>query len=205
MTKSYDSSSVHAIRLQVHLVGTQATGSLFKSKISVRVAHPDDRDIQSQSDACSNGACKRRDKVGAGIDEGDCGSLQIAEPRREQAFLRGKLQGFTDAPDECLSAKEMYDFVSQVAPVRYPDNFPYRKELQEAEKVSGIPIEEVQITIKDGTGKPKPVTKRYGAAYDFESGTVRLSDCAIHYSPTKKWWAWVEKKADGEARIQIRG
>ena len=38
----------------------------------------------------------------------------------------------------------------------------------------GILIEEVSITIKKGTQKPTPVTKRYGATYEFESGTVTL-------------------------------
>jgi Histidine kinase-, DNA gyrase B-, and HSP90-like ATPase len=119
-------------------------------------------------------------------------------------FFEVKLEGFTDAPDECRSAKEMYDFVSQVAPVPYPDDFPYRGELKEAEEKSGIPIEEVRITIKDGTGKPKEVTKRYSASYQFESGTVQLSDCAIHYSPTKRWWAWVGKKDESGAYTDTR-
>lgn len=109
-------------------------------------------------------------------------------------FFEVKLEGFTDPPKECLSFLEMYDFVSEVAPVSYPDDFPYRDELRRAAEKSGIPIEEVQITIKDGNDSPKPVTKRYGASYEFESGTVTLSRCAIHYSPTERWWAWIGKK-----------
>lgn len=119
-------------------------------------------------------------------------------------FFEVKLEGFTDAPDECVSAQEMYDFVSQVAPVPYPSEFPYLKKLQEAAKTYGIPIDEVRITIKDGSGKPKPVTKRYVPSYEFESGSVKLNDCAIEHSRTRRWWAWVGKKAESGAYTDSR-
>ncbi len=119
-------------------------------------------------------------------------------------FFEVKLEGFTDAPGECLSPKKMYDFVSQVAPVPYPDAFPYQDELRDAAEKSGILIENVQITIKSGVGKPKPVTKQYGASYEFESGTVTLNDCAIRHSPTDRWWAWVGKKAESGAYTDTR-
>ena len=111
-------------------------------------------------------------------------------------FFEVKLEGFTDAPDECLSSKEMYDFVSQVAPVPYPDDFPYQDNLLDGAGTSGIPIEEVRITLKDGVGKPTPVTKRYHESYEFESGNITLSDCAVHHSDTGDWWAWVGKKTE---------
>lgn len=114
-------------------------------------------------------------------------------------FFEVKLSGFTDAPDECRSAKELYDFVSQIAPVPYPNEFPYRAELKAAETRSAIPIEEVKITIKDGAGKPREVFKRYGKSYEFDSGTIELSDCALHYSPTGRWWAWIGKKNESGA------
>ncbi len=115
-------------------------------------------------------------------------------------FFEVRLEGFTDeAPKECRSAEEMRNFVSQVAPVPYPDDFPYRDRLRKAAEKSGIPIEEVRITIKDGQDKAKSVTKRYGASYQFDSGTVRLNDCSIDYSKTGRWWAWVGKKAESGA------
>lgn len=111
-------------------------------------------------------------------------------------FFEVKLEGFTDPPDECRSPKELYDFVSQVAPVPYPGDFPYRSKLSATARKTGIAIEEVRITIKDGAAKPKSVTKQYGDEYEFESGEVELSDCEIYESPTKRWWAWVGKKAE---------
>ncbi len=114
-------------------------------------------------------------------------------------FFEVKLNGFTDAPDECRSPKELYDFISQVAPVPYPEDFPYRARLKTAEETSDIPIDEVKITIKDGAAKPREVFKRYGSSYEFESGTIELSDCTLHYSPTRRWWAWVGKKDESGA------
>ena len=49
-------------------------------------------------------------------------------------FFEVKLEGFNNAPDECRSAKAMYDFVSQVAPVPYPDDFAYQGKLQQSAK-----------------------------------------------------------------------
>jgi Histidine kinase-, DNA gyrase B-, and HSP90-like ATPase len=126
-------------------------------------------------------------------------AYQMANSDVDGHFFEVKLDGFSDAPDECLSAKEMYDFVSQVAPVPYPADFPYRAELRDAEKTSGISIDEVNITITDGDAKPVSVTKRYGSSYAFESGTIKLSECSVYYSPTERWWAWVGKKKESGA------
>lgn len=123
----------------------------------------------------------------------------------KEHFFEVKLEGFTDeAPEECRLARAMHDFVSQIAPVPYPDDFPYRDKLREAAKSSGIPIEEVRITIKNGKYKPKPVTKRYGAGYEFDSGTVKLNDCSIYHSKTDRWWAWVGKKEESGAYTDPR-
>jgi hypothetical protein len=120
-------------------------------------------------------------------------------PDANRQFFEVHLEGFIDPPDECVSAKELYDFVSQVAPVPYPANFPYRAELEAAAKKNGIAIEEVKITIKDGSAKPIPVTKQYGDVYKFDAGAVALSDCEIYQSPTGKWWGWVGKKQESGA------
>jgi Histidine kinase-, DNA gyrase B-, and HSP90-like ATPase len=120
-------------------------------------------------------------------------------PEVNKQFFEVSLEGFVDEPDECKSPKELDDFLSQVAPVPYPDDFPYRARLKEAADVHGIPIEEVRVTIKDGAKDPVPVTKQYRVQYDFDSGRVALSDCEIHVSPTNRWWAWVGKKDESGA------
>jgi hypothetical protein len=127
-------------------------------------------------------------------------------PSREvnRHFFEVKLEGFTDEPDECRSPKELYDFVSQVAPVPYPADFPYRAKLVQAATDNKIPIDEVRITIKDGMKEPVDVTKPYGRAYAFESGTVELTDCAVMASPSGRWWAWVGKKEESGAYTNSR-
>ena len=119
-------------------------------------------------------------------------------------FFEVRLEGFTDAPDECRSATKLYDFVSQVAPVAYPREFPYRNQLKSAEEQSGIFVEEIGITIRDGNEVPQPVTKRYVDKFSFDSGTVSLNDCSIHHSPTNRWWAWIGKKAESGAYTDTR-
>ncbi len=119
-------------------------------------------------------------------------------------FFEVRLDGFTDAPPECVSATKMYDFVSQVAPVPYPADFPFADKLRDAAVESGIPIEEVRITIRDGAGKPKAVAKRYGADYEFESGTVSLTDCWIRNSSKNHWWAWIGTKSESGAYTDAR-
>ena len=131
-------------------------------------------------------------------------AFRSPSPDANKHFFQVTLEGFTDPPDECESPQEMYDFVSQIAPVPYAADFPYQLQLREAAKEIGIPIEEVQITIKHGTDRPTPVTKRYGASHEFESGTATLNDCAIHHSPTNRWWAWVGKKAESGAYTDTR-
>ena len=127
--------------------------------------------------------------------------VAFRSPSRDASkhFFEVKLEGFNDAPAECRSAKAMYDFISQVAPVPYPDDFPYQEKLRQSAEKWGIPIEEVRMTIRNGVGQPKPVTKRYGASYEFESGTVTLNACTIYNSLTEQWWAWVGKKAESGA------
>jgi len=129
---------------------------------------------------------------------------RTAHKEANKQFFEVRLEGFSDAPDECQSPKELLDFVSQVAPVPYPDDFPYRQELATAARETSIPIEEVRITIKDGNAKPIPVRKRYVANYEFESGNVALSGCEIHKSPTGRWWAWVGKKEESGAYTDER-
>ena len=117
----------------------------------------------------------------------------------DEHFFEVRLDGFADAPPECRSLKTMAKFVSQVAPVPYRDDFPYRDKLFDEAAKAGIPIEEVRITISDGVEGSKPITKPYGATYKFESGQVRLIDCAVHTSNSGGWWAWVGKKAESGA------
>lgn len=119
--------------------------------------------------------------------------------RRADHFLEVKLEGFTDPPKECVSAEDMLNFIGQVAPVPYAEEFPYVRRVRKAAKDAGIPIEEVEITVREGRKPPQYAEKPYRATYEFESGHVPLVECGIIRSRTKKWWGWVGKKAESGA------
>ena len=119
--------------------------------------------------------------------------------RRSHHFMEVELDGLNDAPKECVSPKDMLNFVGQVAPVPYPDDFPYRRKIHSAAERADIPIEEVQITVREGRKAAEAALKPYGATYPFESGEVPLAQCDIIRSRTRKWWGWVGKKAESGA------
>lgn len=125
-------------------------------------------------------------------------SYRLTHKQPNAHFFEVRLEGLRDAPKECTSPREMREFVSQVAPVRYPDDFPYRAKIDAAAKASGIPIEEISLEIDTGR-KIVDIRKPYGAEYEFDSGDVVLTGCSIETSPTGRWWAWIGKKDESGA------
>lgn len=122
----------------------------------------------------------------------------------EDHFFEVHLEGFVDAPPECREAPLMHDFVSQVAPVRYQEEFPFRVRLAEQAQAHRLPIEEVRITIQEGRGGPVEVMKPYGRRYDTEKGEVELTDCEIESGADDAWWGWIGKKSKSGAYTSPR-
>lgn len=119
-------------------------------------------------------------------------------------FFEVRLEGLHDPPAECTSPTHMRHFVSEIAPVPFPDEFPFRERLASAARETGIDIEEVRVTVDSGKGA-KAVTKRYGKDYEFEEGaTIALTDCEIVKSSTGRWWSWIGKKAESGAYADPR-
>lgn len=123
----------------------------------------------------------------------------VPHPSVEDHFFEVTLADLSDPPEECVSFRTLYDFVSQVAPVPYSESFKYRSQLEAAAKRVGIPIDEVRITIKDGSADPTPVLKRYSDKHCIDGSEVVLNDCEILESPAKKWWGWVGTKSESAA------
>jgi molecular chaperone HtpG len=119
-------------------------------------------------------------------------------------FFEVKLEGFDNPPAECKKYKLMEQFVSQVAPVPYSDEFPYRSKLTAAAKECKLPIEEVNITIQDGANDPVEVKKVYKDKYKIKSGWITLSDCFTHVSPDHNWWFWYGSKKESGAYTDPR-
>lgn len=129
--------------------------------------------------------------------------FQSATAKVAEHFFEVRIEGLRDAPAECTSAKAMRDYVSQVAPVPYPADFPYRAKLAAAASKNGIPIDEVAIAVV-AAGKSETVYKRYGAEYEFDGGEIGLTACDIEASPTGRWWAWIGKKAESGSYTDAR-
>lgn len=130
-------------------------------------------------------------------------AFQQASTKVAEHFFEVRIEGLRDAPAECTSAKEMRKFVSEVAPVPYPSDFPYRRQLSDAALQNDIPIEEIAITVV-GEGKSEAIYKRYGRRYEFDGGEIELSECDIQTSPTGRWWAWIGKKKESGAYTDAR-
>ena len=123
--------------------------------------------------------------------------------RTSQHFFEVRIEGLRDAPPECTSPRSMKDFLSQVAPVPYPPNFPYRDKLESAAVDSGIELEEIGISVASD-GKNDAVFKLYDDEFEFGSGTVQLTDCEVVHSQTGRWWAWIGKKDESGAYTDPR-
>lgn len=109
-------------------------------------------------------------------------------------FFEVRLEGFQDAPNECVSPPLMKAFISQVAPVPYSESFPFRDKLKVQEEATGITIEEVKIELTDPAGVVEAITKPYTDLYEMEDDKVKLSDCETRSGA--HWWAWVGKKTE---------
>lgn len=119
-------------------------------------------------------------------------------PSNETArhFFEVHLEGLVEAPEECRNVKLMEEFVSQVAPIGYHSSFPFKTILQKAATDTGIPIEEINLTLKDGDNDARPVTKVYRDKYRVDTGDTELSECRIQTAEDGvSWWGWIGKKA----------
>jgi hypothetical protein len=137
----------------------------------------------------------------------DCvtGSIVASNSVNEQYF-EVKLEGFVDAPEECTKPELLRDFVSQVAPVGYQDSFPseFKDKLKKAVIDTGVPIEEINIKLKDGNGSSVNIYKGYTDTYEVDGQATKLDDIQIYSSPDKNWWAWLGKRSTTGALDNVR-
>ena len=134
--------------------------------------------------------------------------IHEAEPKLPPYF-EVHLRGFTEAPDECTQPTLMNQFLSQVAPVSYRDDFEYKAAIRERGRRFGIPIVEVAVVIEAPASPPTFVLKPYRAVYEVQNATgdVPLADVEYFESPTRRWWGWLGKKADPGSYLKtdVRG
>ena len=115
--------------------------------------------------------------------------------RRDDHFFEVSLGGLRNPPEECRLPSAMIEFVSQIAPVPYADDFPYCHLLESTALDADIPIEQVRITVREGRKKRVAVTKPYSDTHRVGPKTAPIDDCGIVRSPSGNWWGWVGKKS----------
>jgi Histidine kinase-, DNA gyrase B-, and HSP90-like ATPase len=129
-------------------------------------------------------------------------------------FFEVRLEGLVGAPSESTNFDQMVDFVSQVAPVAYADDFPFKTQIEEVVAARTFSrrslqpgqrsaLEEVQIWIH-GKGRSVAVRKPYHRAFAVGRDDVVLNDIQIYDPPSSKWWGWIgHKRAPGAYREDI--
>lgn len=119
-------------------------------------------------------------------------------------FFEVRLEGLVNAPGESTDVDQMVDFVSQVAPVAYADDFPYKAQIEavaaqhpltrrSSQPSQRSALEEVRIWVH-GNDRSEAVRKPYGKTFVVGRDNIALSDILIHDPPSGKWWGWIGLK-----------
>ncbi|HEX8486765.1 ATP-binding protein [Sphingomonas sp.] len=120
------------------------------------------------------------------------GPIEAGDPPH---FLEVRLEGFRDPPDECTEFNKLSAFVSQVGPVPYAPDFPFRAQLRQLEAQVGIAIDEVRVTIRHGARNPVPIYKLYGPRHEVaQAGMVNVDRFWTQFDEEGRWWLWVGQK-----------
>jgi hypothetical protein len=124
----------------------------------------------------------------------------------DEHFFEVRLEDSVNAPGESTDIDQMIDFVSQVAPVAYADNFPFKAQIESAATARVLSrqisptgrrstLDEVQICVH-GSDRSVVVRKPYGATYTVGRDNVALNDISIYDPPSGKWWGWIGLKRE---------
>ncbi|HEX7929339.1 MAG TPA: ATP-binding protein [Sphingomicrobium sp.] len=124
----------------------------------------------------------------------------------EEHFFEVRLEGLVNAPGESTDLDQMVDFVSQVAPVAYADDFPFKPQIEQAASDrkfattgkrtrQSAGLEEVRIVVHDWD-RSVEVRKPYHKSYAVGRDAVHLDDIKIVDGENKRWWGWVGLKRE---------
>jgi len=146
-------------------------------------------------------------------------ATQPATADVDDHFFEVRLEGLVNAPVESTDVDQMVDFISQVAPVAYADDFTFKAQVEEAaaqRRFSKRPagsgaapsLEQVRIVVHSGL-RSVEVHKPYRTTYTVGRDDVHLNDIIIADGESKKWWGWVGLKREpgtfkGETTRAIR-
>lgn len=133
-------------------------------------------------------------------------ATQKASSEPDGHFFEVRLEGLVNAPGESTDIDQMVDFVSQVAPVAYADDFTFKALIEEAAAArpfthagqaptarSGLEV--VKIVVHSAT-RSVEVQKPYHATYAVGRDDVHLHDVKIVEGVGNKWWGWIGQKRE---------
>ncbi len=108
-------------------------------------------------------------------------------------FFEVYLEGWKDAPIECIEPLTLQSFISQVAPVPFAPEFEQGKTLLAQASEAGMKIDHVDITIFDGEELSVQVTKAYRDAMLTTKGEAKVK-CSPIPRNGSQWWGWIGRK-----------
>ena len=108
-------------------------------------------------------------------------------------YFEVRLQGFHNPPAECKDVELMRTFLGQVAPLPYGADFPFAAEIEAAGLKAGVPVESVQLFIKDGETAAVELFKPDGSDVAVKRTRTPIS-VSFEASPTGKWFGWLGRK-----------
>jgi hypothetical protein len=143
-----------------------------------------------------------------------CVTASVIDARPEDPpYFEVSMRDLWEPPEPLTSASAMTTFLSQVAPVRYADTFPYKAQIEAHPHTAIVPIDTVEIDVEEPGVEAVRVRKPYGDRYEVQDAPerVKLTEIQFYRSPKKLWWGWAAKKdvpgsyEEGEVRgIRVR-
>ena len=127
----------------------------------------------------------------------------------EAHYFAVDMLGLHEPPAECISPQLMEEFLGEVAPVGYREEFAFSAKIMAEARRRKASLDSVDIVVvKDG--EERHVSKPYGEKFKIGTTAVALEDINLQESPNGYWWGWTSEKAvpgsfaGKEAGIRIR-
>lgn len=122
-------------------------------------------------------------------------AFEIDGPNIDDHYFEVALMGYKNAPAECTNMGRMIDFVSQIAPVPYDNDFAFAERIHAEAERRNKSIDTVRILVVNEIEETE-VFKPYGKEFPVGKDAVTLSKCEFHDSPSKHWWGWIGQKTE---------
>lgn len=111
-------------------------------------------------------------------------------PDLSEHFFEVKLEGFENAPAECVDKSLLCSFLSQVSPIPYSEAFSLASTIVEQGKKRKIEVETIRVLVREGDEEYVELHKPYGKDFAVKNKRVEVTTEIVE-SPSGRWWGWV--------------